>query len=156
MSRSLVLLGCICLLCCSQTVAQTPAGNRRLMEFRAARTTAAVGYALVKSVNGTRFYLSDSALVSEDDVVSAKVDTSASNGAVLEVQLEPRTAARFQEFTQHHVGEYLAVLVNGELSGTPPRIMDPISTPMLTLTGLPAVDAQRFATVVAARRHSGP
>jgi hypothetical protein len=151
MSRSIILLGYICLLCCSQTVAQTPAGNRPWIELRAARTTPAGGYPLVKSVNGTRFYVADSALVSDDDIASATVDTGASNGVVLEVRLEPRAAARFTEFTQHHVGEYLAVLFNGELRGTPPRIMDPITTPMLTLTGLPLADAQRFAAAVAAQ-----
>jgi len=155
MNRALSLLGCICLLICSEAVAQRQASKGRL-EFRAARTTPAVGYPVAKSLHGTSFYLSDTALLSDDDFESAKTDTSASNGVVLDVRLEPRAAARLQEFSQHHVGEYLAILFNGTLLGTPPRIMDPLSQPAIILTGLPLADAQRLAAAVAARKHSGP
>ena len=157
MGRTLFLLGYIALLSCSQTVAQTPARKAQLFEFRAARTTPAAGYPLAKSANGTRFYIAETVLISEDDIVSASVDTSALNsGVVLEVRLDSSAAVRLQKFTQHHVREYLALFLNGELSGTPPRIMDPISGPALTLTGLPSADAHRLAAAVAARRHSGP
>jgi preprotein translocase subunit SecD len=78
------------------------------------------------------------------------------NGIVLDVRLEPRAAARLQEFTKHHIGEYLAIFYNGELLGTPPRIIDPVSNPAIMLSGLPPTDAQRLAEAVAARRHSGP
>src|SRR6266853_442418 len=155
MSRTLFLLGCICLLCWSQKVAQTSVGEGAL-EFRAARTTPAVGYPIVKSLNGTPFYVSHTTLFSADDFESAKVDTSAANGILLVARLQPRADARFQEFTKHHVGEYLAILLNGELVGTPPRIMDPVSKSTFLLSGLPPAEAQRIAAAVTARNHSGP
>ena len=110
----------------------------------------------MKSAEGTSFYLADTALVSDDDIITARTDTSARNGLVLEIRLKPAAAARFQEFTEHNIGGRLAVLLNGQLSGTLPRILDPISTPRLTLVGLPPGEAQRFAAPVAARWHSGP
>ena len=136
-------------------MAQRQASKGRL-EFRAARTAPAVGYRVAESLNGISFYVSDTALLSDDDFESAKVDTSGSNRVVLDVGLEPRAAARLQEFSQHHVGEYLAILFDGKLLGTPPRIMDPLSQPAIILTGLPLADAQRLAAAVAARKHSGP
>ena len=155
MSRGIFVHGSICLLLCSQTLAQTPPSTGRI-EFRAARTTPAVGYPVVKSLNGTSLYVSDTALLSDADFASAKVDTSALNGIVLDVRLEPLAAARLQEFTQHHVGEYLAILFDGELLGTPPRIIDPVSHPAIMLSGLLPADAQRLAAAVATRKHSGP
>ena len=155
MFRALVQLGCLCLLFRCDAVAQTSASRERL-EFRAARTTPAVGYPVAKSLNGTSFYLSDAALLTDIDFASATVDSTTSNGIVLSVRLEPRAAARLQEFTQHHVGDYLAILVDGELLGTPPRIMDPVSQPAIEIGGLPPADARRVAAAVAARRRSRP
>ena len=156
MRKSLLSSGCLCLLLCSQAAAEAPPGNHALIELRAVRMTPAPGYSLVKSADDTSFYVADAALVSDNDIAAARTDTSTLNGFVLKITLKPGAAARFHEFTKEHVGERLAVLLNGELSGTPPRIVDPISTPMLTLVGLPPREAQRFAAAVAARWHSGP
>ena len=158
MRKSLFVLGHALVLCCSQSLAQTPASAGTLIEFRTVRTTPAPGFSLVKSVNDSSFYLADSAFISDEDIEDARTDTSALNPGLLmlEVRLKPSAAARLREFTQHHVGERLAVLLNGELSGPPPRIMDPISGPALNISGLPlSKKAQQFAAAIAARWHSG-
>src|SRR6185312_10302574 len=139
MRRSLLMLGEIVVLACSQALAQTPAHTSKLIEFRAVNARPAPGFHAVKSVNDTTFYLADSALLSDDDIQDATTDTSALNPGylILEVRLKPSAAARVHEFTQHHVGDRLAVLFNGELSGSPPTIRDPISGPALQLEGPP-------------------
>ena len=158
MGKSLFVLGHTLVLSWSQSRAQTPAPGGALIEFRAVRTTPAPGFRLVKLVSDTAFYLADSTLISDEDIEDARTDTSALNPGLLmlEVRLKPSAAARLQDFTQRHVGERLAVLLNGELSGPPPRIMDPISGPTLSISGLPrSKKAEQFAAAIAARWHSG-
>ena len=156
MRRSLLMLGEIVVLACSQALAQTPAHTSKLIEFRAVNANPAPGFYAVKSGNDTTFYLADSALISDDDIEDATTDTSALNPGVLilKVRFKPSAGARLREFTQHHVGERLAVLLNGELDGTPPRIMDPISGPSVMIT-LPLDKSAAFAAAVTARWHSG-
>jgi preprotein translocase subunit SecD len=126
-----------------------------LIEIRAARRSPAPGFRLKKSNNDSSFYVADTALVSDDDIQDASTDTSALNPGllILNVRLKPSAAARFHEYTKGHVGQFLAVLFNGELSGSPPIIRDAISGPALTIAGLPP--SQQFAAAVAARWPAG-
>lgn len=155
MSRSLGLFAFICLVCYSAAVAQTPTRGRSLIEFRPARMTRAAGYPLVKSVGDTTFYLANSALISDDDIVNATTDTSALNALVVTIHLTPSAASRLQEFTQRHLREYLAVYLNGQFNGSPALIVDTLSTSTLTLEVARPADAQQFAAAVAARWPSG-
>src|SRR5256885_8123100 len=116
MKRSLGWLACIYLVCCSQASTQTPARSHSLIELRAVRDRSAAGYSVKKSVDDTSFYLADRPVVSDDDIAEASTDTSAANGLVLRMRLTPGAASRLNEFTQHHIGERLAVLLNGERS----------------------------------------
>jgi len=157
MRKSLFVLGHTLVLCSSQSRAQTPATGGALIEFRAVRTTPAPGFSFVKSVADTSFYLADSTFISDEDIEDAGTDTSALNPGLLmlEVRLKPSAAARLHDFTQRHVGERLAVLLNGELTGPPPRIMDPIPGPTLSIFGLPlSKKGEQFAAAIAARWHS--
>ena len=156
MYRSLLMLGELVVLTCSQALAQTPAHTNKLIELRAVHATPAPGFHAVKSVSDTTFYVADSALVSDDDIDAATTDTSALNPGllILNVRFKPSAGARLREFTRHHVGERLAVLLNGELDGTPPRIMDPISGPNVMIT-LPLNKSAALAAAVTARWHSG-
>ena len=156
MKRSLGWLACIYLVCCAQAFTQTPARGHSLIELRAVRDKSAAGYSVRKSVDDTSFYLADRALVSDDDMAEASTDTSAANGLVLRIRLKPGAASRLNEFTQHHIGERLAVLLNGELSGALPVIRDPVSSALeMDLRLHPAV-RHRFAAAVSARWHAGP
>jgi preprotein translocase subunit SecD len=155
-NRSLGVFACICLVCYSHAVAQTPARRHSLIEFRAARMTPAPGYPVVKSVGDTNYYLADTAIVSDDDIADARADTSAMNGLVIEIRLKPPADSRLHEVTRRHLRERLAVFLDGELSGTPALIVSPLSTGTLTLVGRPAGNAQQFAAAIAARWHSGP
>ncbi len=157
MRRSPIMLGHIFVLCCSQTLAQMPAPGGKLIELRAVRTTPARGFSVVKSVNDTSFYLADTALITDDDILDAQTDTSASNPGVLilRVHLRPGAAARIHDFTKRHVGKRLALLLAGELSGPPPIIRDAISGPVLNIEGSPSPRSQQFAAAVAARWPSG-
>jgi preprotein translocase subunit SecD len=153
MSRSLLALGAILLLGCSQVLAQAPAPSGSLIEIRAVSTVPASGFRLKKSTNDNSFYVADTALVSDDDIQEASTDTSALNPGVLllYVRLKPGAAARLHEFTQRHVGERLALLFNGQLTGTPPIIRNAIAGPTLTITGPPSATSQQFAAAVTAR-----
>ena len=153
MPRSLFVLGSMLALTSSLARAQTPASSGKLIEIRGVRTTPTPGFRLKKASNDSSYYLADSALISDDDIEGARTDTSSLNPGrlMLKVRLKPSAAARLHEFTQRHVGERLAVLFNGELSGTPPIIRDAISGPTFTIEGLPSVTSQQFAAAVAAR-----
>jgi preprotein translocase subunit SecD len=109
-----------------------------------------------KSVDDTSFYLADRPLVSADDIAEASSDTTAANELVLRIQLKPGPASRLKRFTQRHIGERLAVLVNGELSGGLPVIRDPVSSPIEMYLRLSPSDAHRVAAAVRARWHAGP
>jgi len=156
MHRSLFVAGQIVVLASSQALAQTPSSTRNLIELRAVNAAPAPGFHPMKSVNDTVFYVADSALLSDDDIQDATTDTSALNPGhlILEVRLKPSAAARVHEFTQHHVGDRLAVLFNGELSGSPPIIRDPISGPALQFEGPPVDKTGQFAAAIAARWYS--
>ena len=155
MKRSLGWLACIYLVCCSQASTQTPARSHSLIELRAVRDRSAAGYSVKKSVDDTGFYLADRPVVSDDDIAEASTDTSAANGLVLRIRLKPAAASRLNKFTQHHIGERLAVLLNGELTGALPVIRDPVSSPLEMDLRLRPAAAHRFAAAVSARWHSG-
>jgi len=155
MKRSLGWLACIYLVCCSQASTQTPARSHSLIELRAVRDRSAAGYSVKKSVDDTSFYLADRPVVSDDDIAEASTDTSAANGLVLRMRLTPGAASRLNTFTQHHVGERLAVLLNGELSGALPVIRDPVSSPLEMDLRLSPVVAHQLAAAVSARWRSG-
>ena len=159
MNRSLGVVACICSVCYSNAVAQTPVRSRSLIEFRPARMTPAPGYRVVKSVADTNYYVGDTAIVSDDDIARARADPdtlNGPNGLVIEIRLKPPAVSRLHEFTQRHLKQRLAVFLNGDLSGTPALIVSPLSTGTLTLECRPAGNAQQFAAAIAARWHSGP
>ena len=158
MIRSLGVFACICLVCYSVAVAQTPAGTHSLIEFRAARMTPAPGYRLVKSMGDTNYYVADIAIVSDDDIADARADTNALNGLVIEIRLKPPATSRLHRFTQRHLKQRLALFLNGELSGTPALIVSPVKEEALTLeVGRPAgLNAPQFAAAIATRWHPGP
>lgn len=156
MKRSLAWLACIYVVCCARASTQTPARGHSLIELRAVRDKSAAGYSVRKSVDNTRFYLANGALVSDDDIAEASTDTSAANGLVLGIRLKAGAASKLNEFTQHHIGERMAVLLNGELSGAPAVIRDPVSSPFEMDLRLPPAVRHRFAAAVAARWRAGP
>src|SRR5260221_2258765 len=145
----------IYLVCCSQASTQTPARSHSLIEFRAVRDRSAAGYSVKKSVDDTSFYLADRPVVSDEDIADASTDTTVANDLVLRIRLTPSAASRLNRFTRQHIGERLAILLNGELSGALPVIRDPVSSPLaMDLRVSPAV-AHRFAAAVMAPWHSG-
>jgi preprotein translocase subunit SecD len=156
MHRSLFVVPQIVLLASFQPLAQTPAHAGNLIELRAVNSALVPGFHAVKSVGDTVFYVADCALLTDSDIQDATTDTSALNpgSLILRVRLTPSAAARLHEFTEHHIGDRLALLLNGRLSGTPPVIRDPISGQALQLEGIPVDKTGQFAAAVAARWHS--
>jgi preprotein translocase subunit SecD len=150
----LASVGYICFVSVSQAAAQTPI-RHALIELRPARVTPSAGYSVVKSASDTTFYLTDTALISDDDIAGARTDSSARNGLFVEFRLRTAAAARVQQFTRHHLGERLALLLSGELNGTPARIADEIPGTVVSVVRLPTGNAHRFAAAVAARWRSG-
>jgi preprotein translocase subunit SecD len=155
MKRSLGWLAGIYLVCCSRAVAQTPPRARSLIELRAVRDRPAAGYSVRQSIGDTTFYLAERPLVSDNDIVEASTDTTGGNSVVLRIELKPGAASRLKEFTQQHIGEQLAVLLNGQLSGSPAVIRDPVSSPLEMDLRLCPAPAHRFTAAVRARWHSG-
>ena len=146
----------ICCACLRPAAARMPARSHALIELRPARLAAAPGYGVVTTAADTTFYLADTALVSDGDIAYATIDTSAANGLLLVVRLAQSGRSKLRAFTGGHIGERLAVVLDGELNGTPPLIMDTLSgTQWVTVVRLPQISAQRFATDAAAHWRSG-
>jgi len=93
--------------------------------------------------SGRRFYLHKIPLVTNNDVVQARVVENRGTFGV-DLTFSPEGAARMQIATSSHYGEPLAIIVNGELLSAP-IVRDTISSHLLIAAGLTRNEALRIA-----------
>jgi preprotein translocase subunit SecD len=94
--------------------------------------------------SGRRFHLHRIPLVTNNDVVQARV---VENGGTFGVDLTftPEAAARMRVATSAHYGKPLAIIVNGELVAAP-LVRDTVSDHLLVSAGFTRNEAQRIAS----------
>ena len=94
--------------------------------------------------SGRRFHLHKIPLVTNNDVIQARV---VENRGTFDVDLtfSPEGAARMQIATSSHYGKPLAIIVNGELLAAP-VVRETISSHLLIASGLTRNEARRIAS----------
>lgn len=94
--------------------------------------------------SGRRFHLHKIPLVTNNDVIQARV---VENRGTFDVDLmfSPEGAARMQVATSSHYGQPLAIIVNGELLAAP-VVRETISSHLLIAAGFTRNEAQRIAS----------
>ena len=94
--------------------------------------------------SGRRYYLHKIPLVTNNDVIQARV---VENRGTFDVELTftPEGAARMQVATSSHYGKPLAIIVNGELLAAP-VVRDTISSHLFIAAGFTRNEAQRIAS----------
>lgn len=87
--------------------------------FRLASTSPATGRQPMKLAAGdTTFYVSDSSVLSDEDIVSVRRLPSPDK-LLLDVQLTPEGSARLKNATSSHIGERLALVIDSRLLSAP-------------------------------------
>jgi preprotein translocase subunit SecD len=135
------------------TSAGAPGTRLALVEAHVARTTPAPGFVLTKSIADSSYYLQRQVVFDDRDITSART-ASSTDGLALSIHLSPQGVARLNEATRAHVGERIAVLIQGRLNNAAPirqRITLRPEQPLTMAVRLPKADADRFAAAVAAR-----
>jgi preprotein translocase subunit SecD len=145
--RSLSFATCALLVFCLESAAQGP--DHPIIELRLARTRAAPGY-LPRQLGDTAFYVSESILVSDPDIEHAGVDWWEGR-LVIHIRMTTPAAKRLADATKNHIGDRMAMLLDGEFIGAPTIVMG-ISGPTLQLEGIgPPAPVDQIAAEISAR-----
>ena len=142
----------ILLLLATPAPAQTTSARGALIEVRLVRTTAAPGFLAMQSPGDTTLFVARRGVVSDTDIVEAHTIPS-HDGMVVVVRFTPRAAARLSAVTKQHLGERLALMIDGELNGAPvvKSVLDANDTSLDIGVQLPRTAAHRLEAAIAAR-----
>ena len=130
MNKVLLLTGILLLTSC--TGSEKPANVK--LEFRIAYQTPGPG--LTEKIfpqTGEKFYLKDSVLLSNSDIVEAIARTEHTPVDIL-LKLSDSGAVKFTEITAGNIGRRMAILLDGNLI-TAPVIRDTISQGVAVING---------------------
>ncbi len=98
------------------------------------------------------FYLVDAKpIITGDYLTGAQPNQSTLDGTVVEFQLSNEGGRRFGSETGKHIGDYMAIILDGRVMGRPPVIQSAIRTRgQITMGGKSLADAQDLALVLRA------
>jgi preprotein translocase subunit SecD len=98
------------------------------------------------------FYLVDAKpIITGDYLTDARPNQQTGEGTVVEFQLDNQGGRLFKNETSKHIGDYMAIILDGRVMGTPPVIQSAISTRgQITMGGKSLADAQDLALVLRA------
>jgi preprotein translocase subunit SecD len=98
------------------------------------------------------FYLVDSkAIMTGDHLTGAQPAQNTMDGTVVEFQLDNVGGRTFRNQTGNHIGDYMAIILDGRVMGRPPVIQSAIGTRgQITMGGKSLADAQDLALVLRA------
>lgn len=96
------------------------------------------------------FYVVDTrAIITGQSIISAKPATDPLEGNVVEFTLNNEGGRHFKNETSKHIGDYMAIVLDGFVMGQPPVIQSTISTRgQITMRGQPLQAAQDLALVL--------
>ena len=126
---------------------QRPAVAVRMLP---ASTESQAGGVEMTDPEGRAFHVGADPVVTERDIVSARVERDRFGRYTVVVKLSEDGARRLHAFTRNHLGGYLAILVDGELTSAP-KIHSAVSQTAVITGGLPAQRAEEIATALNAR-----
>lgn len=98
------------------------------------------------------FYMVDSkAIMTGDHLTGAQPNNNTMDGTVVEFQLDNVGGRTFRTQTGNHIGDYMAIILDGRVMGRPPVIQSAIGTRgQITMGGKSLADAQDLALVLRA------
>jgi preprotein translocase subunit SecD len=98
------------------------------------------------------FYVVDSkAIMTGDHLTGAQPNNNTVDGTVVEFQLDNVGGRTFRTQTGNHVGDYMAIILDGRVMGRPPVIQSAIGTRgQITMGGKSLAEAQDLALVLRA------
>lgn len=98
------------------------------------------------------YYLVDAKpLITGDAIKDARPNQSTLDGTVVEFELDNEGGRRFRNETGKHIGDYMAIVLDGRVMGRPPVIQSAIGTHgQITMGGKSLADAQDLALVLRA------
>jgi preprotein translocase subunit SecD len=98
------------------------------------------------------FYLVDSkAIMTGDHLTGAQPNNNTLDGTVVEFQLDNVGGRTFRTQTGNHIGDYMAIILDGRVMGRPPVIQSAIGTRgQITMGGKSLAEAQDLALVLRA------
>jgi preprotein translocase subunit SecD len=140
----LSLMMCLCLGCAArhEAGALCPA-----IEMSAVTDTPTDSSKNVTLNDTTKILISRTPLVATGDITSASASQTGDQW-VVNFTVTDDAAKRVHDFTQQHVGKYLALVVDGKVHGGTPRIAGAVVSNRYELDGLDRADAERVATAV--------
>jgi preprotein translocase subunit SecD len=117
------------------------------VEFKPASVTVVDGYQAVKDGEGLTFYVAADALITNDDIVAASAEVDPlTHKPVVSITFGAAGGNRFADYTSAHVGELVAVIVDGVVLSAP-RIMSPVLGGTVIINGqMSMADATRIAS----------
>ena len=123
-----------------------------IIDMRLASLEPGAGFPIARRVGEQVVYMSATSVVADQDITKAEPEVRPS-GLIARIFLSEQAAARLREVTQANIGKYLAILVSGELSDTPPIIQGsvPRGDNALVSVPLPRDAAEILRARIAAR-----
>ncbi len=134
-------------------MAQTPGAAGPIIELRVARTSSAPGFTQRGSVADTTFFVNDTALVSDSDIIEAHANRieNLTPMVAIAVTLKPQADDRVATATKRHVGDRLAIFLDHEFVGAPPIVSAIGGAGPLHISAGPPAALDRIVAAVAAR-----
>jgi len=97
------------------------------------------------------YVLDSRAIMTGEDLIDARPTTSPMEGTIVTFQLNNVGGRRFRSETGKHIGDYMAIVLDGRVMGRPPVIQGAISTNgQITMGGKDLAAAQDLALVLRA------
>ena len=140
----LSLMICLCLACTTRRDASAPCP---VIEMSAMADTQADSGKAVTLNDTTTILISRTPLVATGDITSASASQTGDQW-VVNFTVTDDAAKRVRDFTQQHVGKFLALVVDGKAHGGTPRIAGAVVSNRYELDGLDRADAERVATAI--------
>ena len=115
-----------------------------------ASTEAQAGCVEMTDPEGRQFYVGADPVVTERDIVSARVERDQRGRYTVVIKLSDDGAKRLHAFTSDHLGEYLAIVVDGELTSAP-KIHSAVSHTAVITGDFTAERAEEIAAALSDR-----
>lgn len=104
---------------------QGPSRSRPLIDLRIARDTVESGFLPMRATSDTIFYVDRARVVSDSDIQSARLVLKKEGFFWIQARLTPSAKSRYRTAVKQHVGERLALILDGQLIGAPIIVSSP-------------------------------
>ncbi len=133
---------------------QAEGRGRPAIELRIASDSVKPGFMPMNAISDTVFYVDQAPVVSDSDIQMARVSVTR-DVILIRAGLTKSANSRYVTVTNRHVGERLALIVDGQLIAAPPIVAPPIANTTsrldLEIGGLADSTTQRIKALIIGR-----